>query len=119
MIKLILFQESELDTPPEQIPSQTFTNQNFMPGPPQPMQLPPHFPPFQANPTNHPPPPAGNGMTIEETPITNSNQTEDAMKSRERQPRLSNQTFFQNNNGYNRPRQNNRNGPRPNNRSNQ
>lgn len=36
-------QDSELDTPPEQIPSQTFTNQTYVGAPPPPIPMPPQF----------------------------------------------------------------------------
>lgn len=100
-------QESEIDTPPEQIPSQTFTNQSFVTAPPPPIPMPPHFQAFPGNIV----PPAGNG--VEEHPEI----PDDTHKQRGRS-RPNNQPFYPNNNGYNRSRQN-RNGPRPGNRHNQ
>lgn len=109
-------QESELDTPPEQIPSQTFTNQNYVAGPPPPIPLPPHFQQYSGGPNQAPLP--GNGMVMEDN--INVNQNEDSLKQQrnDRPPRPNNQPFYANNNGYNKPRQN-RNGPRPSNRPNQ
>lgn len=102
-------QESEIDTPPEQIPSQTFTNQSFVTAPPPPIPLPPlsqYLPP-------------------QPIPVTGNNGIEEAHKEEvhkqqntggNRPPRPNNQSYYQNNNGYsNRPRQN-RNGPKPGNR---
>ncbi|XP_044255650.1 caprin homolog [Tribolium madens] len=112
-------QESEIDTPPEQIPSQTFTNQSFVTGgaPPPPIPLPPLF---QNIPTNLPPQPQ---PPIPVTGNNNNNNIEEAHKEEvhkqggNRPPRSNNQSYYQNNNnGYsNRPKQN-RNGPRPGNR---
>lgn len=51
----LIFQESEIDPAPDQIPSQTFTNQNFSPhAPPHPVPIPP--PHFSSIPNNLPPP---------------------------------------------------------------
>lgn len=107
-------QDSELDTPDtQQIPSQTFTNQSFVSGPPPPIPMPPHFqtfPPGNAGPVGN------NG--IEAHP---PEQVDDAHKQRGR-PRAmiqqQPQQMYPNNNGYNRPRQN-RSGGRPNNRQHQ
>lgn len=99
-------QESEIDTP-DQIPSQTFTNQSFVTAPPPPIPMPPHF----QNYTNNPIPQPGNGVEEhQEIP-------EETQKQRGR-PRPNNSQLYSNNNGYNRPRQN-RNGPRTGNRHNQ
>ncbi|RZB77496.1 caprin -like [Asbolus verrucosus] len=104
-------QESEIDTPPEQIPSQTFTNQSFVSAPPPPIPLPPLFQNVPATLPPQPIPVSGNNG-IEET------HKEEVLKPQNstggsRPPRPNNQSYYQNNNGYNnRPRQN-RNGPRP------
>ncbi|KAJ3658431.1 hypothetical protein Zmor_010168 [Zophobas morio] len=109
-------QESEIDTPPEQIPSQTFTNQSFVSAPPPPIPLPPLF---QNIPTNLPPqppiPPVSGNNGIEEHKEEHKGQ---GSAGGNRPPRPNNQSYYQNNNGYsNRPRQS-RNGPRPGNRHN-
>ncbi|KAL1506569.1 hypothetical protein ABEB36_005904 [Hypothenemus hampei] len=60
-------QESEIDTP-DQIPTQTFTNQTFVVQPPPPIPLPPHFQPQQVSPgtippmVNHQGPPSGSPL---------------------------------------------------------
>lgn len=101
-------QESEIDTP-EQIPSQTFTNQSFVTAPPPPIPMPPHFQTFANNPI---PQPGNNGVEEhQELP-------DETQKQRGRSRPNNNQQFYSNNNGYNRPRQN-RNGPRSGNRHNQ
>lgn len=94
-------QESEIDTPPEQIPSQTFTNQSFVASPPAPLPLPQNF---QNVAPNIPP------KTIAYR--TNVEMHDDGKGGRQRS------NFFQNNNGYNnnRPRQNRSNGSRSGNR---
>lgn len=100
-------QDSELDTPPEQIPSQTFTNQSFVTGPPPPIPMPPHFQTFSTNPIPQP----GNG-------VEEHQEIPDETQKQRGRSRPNNQQFYSNNNGYNRPRQN-RNGPRSGNRHNQ
>lgn len=132
-----LFQDSELDTPEtQQIPSQTFTNQSFVTGPPPPIPMPPHFqtfPPTQAavvgnngiEPPHHP----------QELQQQQQQQQHDKQQQQQRgrprpipmqqqQPQQQQQVqgppmYHQppSNNGYNRPRQN-RSGGRPNNNSN-
>lgn len=116
--KFFFLQDSELDTP-EQIPSQTFTNQNYVAGPPPPIPMPPHF-------QGYPPqPPVGNNGLEEH----NLNQVEENMKQQQQRPERNNApssrnnqqttataappTFYPNNNGYNRPRSNRNGPPRP------
>lgn len=43
MGSFLFLQESEIDTPLDQIPTQTFTNQSYVGNPPPPIPLPPHF----------------------------------------------------------------------------
>ncbi|KAI4463362.1 gpi-anchored protein [Holotrichia oblita] len=130
-------QDSELDTPPEQIPSQTFTNQSYVQGPPPPIPMPPHFQTYPQNPAppqslpqqpqlpqpqqplQQPPPSSaaplpGNG--VEEN---HDHQSNDSQKQRGR-PRSNNQqSYYTTNNGYNNRQRQNRSGPRAGNRHNQ
>lgn len=113
----VFLQESEIDTPPEQIPSQTFTNQSFVGGPPPPIPLPTLF---QNVPTNVVP--------QQPMPVIGNNGIDEGLEEERKgsapngngRPPRSNQSYYQNqNNGYsNRPRQNRSNGPRPSNRHN-
>ncbi|XP_017782980.1 PREDICTED: caprin homolog [Nicrophorus vespilloides] len=48
-------QDSELDTPPEQIPTQTFTNQTYVSALPPPIPMPPHFHQYPNAPPQQPP----------------------------------------------------------------
>lgn len=116
-------QESEIDQPPEQIPSQTFTNQNYSTHLGQPVPLPTHFAPMPNNlpPTNHqvPPPIGNNGIDEKLVQPDEQNPLKDVSPSVNRgTPRpVNNQSYYQNNNGYNnRPRHQNQtrnSGPRP------
>jgi caprin-1 len=116
-------QESEID-PPEQIPSQTFTNQNFNNHPPHPVPVPPHFAvmPNNLTPTNHQVPQIQMGNNgIDDTLRT----TEEPLQigkdggapPNRGPPRPNNNQSYYQNNGFNRPRQQNQNrnasGPRP------
>ncbi|XP_060531582.1 caprin-1-like [Cylas formicarius] len=56
-------QESEIDTP-DQIPSQTFTNQSFVVQPPPPIPMPPHF-----QPPSQPLPPTNLPTTMNHQPV--------------------------------------------------
>lgn len=116
-----MFQESEID-PPEQITTQTFTNQNFGAHQPHPVPLPPHFASIPNNLTaaNHQVPQmqiGNNGIDESlrsEEPIQLGKEAPPANRGPPR-PAAANQSYYQNN-GYNRPRQNqNRSssGPRP------
>ncbi|XP_056642240.1 caprin homolog [Diorhabda sublineata] len=110
-------QESEID-PPEQIPSQTFTNQNFNNHPPHPVAVPPHFAtlPNNLTPTNHQVPPqiqmSNNGiddtLRTTEEPLQIGKDGGAAPPNRGPPRPTNNQSFYQNN-GYNRPRQQNQN----------
>ncbi|KAL3267289.1 hypothetical protein HHI36_011420 [Cryptolaemus montrouzieri] len=105
-------QDSEIDnTPLEQIPSQTFTNQSFVGGPPPPIPMPPHFQTIgnHLTPQLQPPPTSNNGIAIDD-PNLNNTATEPiknfpAMVGPGNRPTRNN--YYQQNNNYNnRPRQN-------------
>ncbi|XP_022921025.2 caprin homolog isoform X1 [Onthophagus taurus] len=126
-------QDSELDTPPEQIPSQTFTNQSYVQGPPPPIPMPPHFQPYpqpippqqqQAQQQQQqPPPPQQLSPSVPQQ--TNNldeanhhdHQMNDVQKQRGGRPRAvggnQQQPFYANNNGYSNRQRQNRNGPGP------
>lgn len=83
-------QESEIDTP-EQISTQTFTNQSFVVQPPPPIPMPPHFQPQPIPPGSLPPtvnqqvPPAGAPIVAQQgTPLPPTN--EDVSISKPIQP---------------------------------
>ncbi|KAJ8922765.1 hypothetical protein NQ315_007800 [Exocentrus adspersus] len=108
-------QESEIDQPLEQIPSQTFTNQNFSPHMGQPVPLPPtHFAPIPNSlpPTNHQVlQPVGNNGIDESLVQDEQIPLKDVSPPVNRGPprQGNNQSYYQNN-GYNtnnRPRQQN------------
>ncbi|XP_028143558.2 caprin homolog [Diabrotica virgifera virgifera] len=117
-------QDSEID-PPEQIASQTFTNQNFTGHPSHPVQLPPpHFAnmPNNLTPNNHQLPQMQMGNNGIDDTLRSPEETLQIGKDGGAPPNRgpprpnNNQSYYQNN-GYNRPRQQNQNrnasGPRP------
>ncbi|KRT80289.1 hypothetical protein AMK59_7361, partial [Oryctes borbonicus] len=134
-------QDSELDTPPEQIPSQTFTNQSYVQAPPPPIPMPPHFQPYPQNPPppqplpqqpplplqqqqqpqppqplQQPPPPTAAPMPGNGVDENHDHQSNDSQKQRGR-PRSNNQQqqqpYYPTNNGYTNRQRQNRSGPRP------
>lgn len=105
-------QDSELDTPPEQIPSQTFTNQSFVTAPPPPIPMPPHH--FHGFPTGGVQVAGNNGLDggAPEKPDDVQKQRPRAARPLPNNQQQQQQQFYQNN-GMNRPVQNRRGPQRP------
>ncbi|KAK9870339.1 hypothetical protein WA026_006424 [Henosepilachna vigintioctopunctata] len=107
-------QDSEIDnTPLEQIPSQTYTNQNFVSGPPPPIPLPQHFQnhsnnlPPQMQPQQQPAPIPAPNNGLDDHNINNTPNEPIKSTTGPGNRTARNNNFYQQNNNYNnRPRQN-------------